>query len=198
MEIIKQDNKDVDKVVTALENEAVLVLATDTVYGLVCDATSEKATRKILKIKNRDELKTLLIFVDSIDQAEKFALMSEEHKEFLKKNWPGAVTVILNARNIKDAKKRLSVLVYKNGTIGMRNPSYGFLNLVLKKFGRPLAQTSANISGQPSTNKIAEIMGQFGGQTIQPDIVVNAGDLSNSKPSSIIDLTKNKIKILRK
>ena len=79
----------------------------------------------------------------------------------------------------------------------MRIPKYKFLNDLLKKINRPLAQTSANISGQPPLTKINDIIKKFG-RTDLPTFIVDAGDLPKSKPSTIISLLEDKIKILRK
>lgn len=191
MKILQENSKNIKEIVAALKNGAVLVLPTDTVYGLVCDASNEVATKKILKIKNREEFKSLLIFVGGVSEAKKFALINKSQKEFLEKNWPGAVTAILKS------KKGLSPVVYRDGTVGLRSPNYEFLKIILKKFGGPLAQTSANVSGQPATNKIESVVKIFSDTEIQPDIIINGGDLPKNKPSTIIDLTNNSIKILR-
>ena len=192
MRLIQKNKKNIKEIVTALKNGAVLILPTDTIYGLVCDAVNDQSVKKIFKIKNRAKQKSLPIFVSGIKQAKKFATINKNQEAFLKENWPGAMTVILKA------KKGLSSLVYKNYTIGLRAPNYEFLSLILKEFKKPLAQTSANVSGLMATTKIKEVLEQFDQRDIQPDIVIDAGDLPKSQPSTIIDITGDKIKILRK
>ena len=191
MKIIKENKENVEEVVTALRNGAVLVMPTDTVYGLVCDANNEKAIEKIFGIKKRNRSEPLPIFVRDIEMAKEYAIIDEKQEEFLNKNWPGAVTVILESRD------SLPELVTKNETVGMRMPKYDFLNLVLENFGKPLAQTSANISGEPATTEIKQALDQFNGQAAQPDLVVDAGDLPKADPSAIFDLTKNVLTRLR-
>ncbi len=66
-----------------------------------------------------------------------------------------------------------------------------------KKINKPLTGTSANISGQPTSHKIEEVLQQFKNQKYQPDLIVDAGNLPKSKPSKVIDLTGKKLKILR-
>ena len=192
MRLIQKNKKNIKEIVTALKNGAVLILPTDTIYGLVCDAVNDQSVKKIFKIKNRAKQKSLPIFVSGIKQAKKLASINKNQEAFLKENWPGAITAIL------EAKKGLSSLVYKNGTIGLRAPNYEFLSLILKEFKKPLAQTSANVSGLMATTKIKEVLEQFDQRDIQPDIVIDAGDLPKSQPSTIIDITGDKIKILRK
>ena len=192
MKIIKENDKNINDIAAALKNGAVLVLPTDTVYGLVCDATNEMAVERIFSIKRRDKSKTLPVFVENLKMTKKYAVVNEKQEVFLKKNWPGAVTVVLSG------KKGLSELVYKDDTIALRQPNYKLIIDIIKAVKKPLAQTSANISDSPAPAKIEEVIGQFIGQDVQPDLVVDAGDLPNNKPSTIIDLTSNIIKVLRK
>lgn len=179
----------VSLIIKYLEEGRVLILPTDTVFGLVCDATNKKAVERIFEIKKRDKSKPLAVFVEDIKMAKKYAVIGGSQEEFLEKNWPGAVTVILKA------KKGLSDLVYKDGTVGLRVPRYKLLNLILEKFGKPIAQTSANISGKPVITKIDEALEQFKDEDI---IIVDVGDLSENKPSKVINLTNNKFKIIRR
>jgi L-threonylcarbamoyladenylate synthase len=187
MEIIKIHENNISEIIAALKNGAVLVSPTDTVYGLVCDATNEEAVKNIFEIKKRDKLKTLPVFVKDIKTAKKLAFIKKNHEKFLKDN---KITVILKAR-----KETLSKLVYKYGTIGIRIPKYKLLNLILEEFKNPLAQTSANISGKSDTTRINNVIEQFRDKDI---IIIDAGNLPKNKPSVIMDLTKDIIKILRK
>ena len=172
----------IKEIITALKNGAVLVCPTDTVYGLACDALNEKAVEKIYKIKKRPKNKPLSVFVKDLKMAKEIAEIGEKQEKILKKYWPGKFTFVLNKKN-------------KKGTIALRIPKYKFLNDLLKKINNPLAQTSANISGQLPLIKISDIISQFGKLDI---LAIDAGDLKKSKPSKIIYLTSNKIKILRK
>ncbi len=188
---LPQSKDEVSLIVKYLQEGKVLVVPTDTVYGLVCDATNEEAVEKIFSIKKREKSKPLLVFVRDVEMAEKYAEVGDIQKEFLSKNWPGDTSVVLRA------KDGLSKLVYKNGTIGLRQPNHGLIAMVLEEFKKPLAQTSANISGQPATVKIEEILRQFESQNVQPDLVVDAGDLLEKKPSKIVDFTEEARKIIR-
>ncbi len=182
-----------------------MICPTDTVYGLVADATNKKAVEKIFKIKKRPRSKPLAVFVKDIKMAKELAEIDERQEEILKKYWPGKYTFILkskiqnsNAKSNQKSKIQISKLIIgKGNTIGLRIPKYKFLNDLLKKINRPLAQTSANISGQPPLTKINDIIKKFG-RTDLPTFIVDAGDLPKSKPSTIISLLEDKIKILRK
>lgn len=187
MEVAVLKKENLSKVLSFLKEGKVIVFPTDTVYGLICDAESNKAVEKIFKIKKREKTKPLPVFIESIGKAKKVAYINNQQEKFLSKVWPGAVTCILKA------KKGLSELVYKEETIALRIPDYKLLNTVLKEFNKPLAQTSANISeGQPTT-KIKDVLSQFGESEIQPDLIINAGDLPENNPSKIINLINNQI-----
>lgn len=177
MEVIKPN---LQKAVDAVKDGKVLVCPTDTVYGLICDADNKKAVEKIYKIKNRPKNKFLPIFVRDIEMAKKLVEINSKQEEFLKKVWPGAVTVVIE-------KKRSA----------LRIPNNKFLINLIKRVG-PLAETSANISGEPSTAKIKEVLKYFKGREYQPDLVLDAGDLKPARPSKVIDLTGPKSVILRK
>lgn len=179
MEVIKPN---LQKAAEAIKKGKILVCPTDTVYGLVCDASNKKAVDKIYLIKQRLKSKPLPIFVRSIAMAKKIAKINKIQARVLKKFWPGKITAVLNAK--------------KGGTIGFRVPNNQFvLNLV--RHAGPLAETSANISGQPPTIKIKKVLEYFKGRRYGPDLAINAGDLPLAKPSTVIDLTIWPPKILR-
>ena len=186
MKIIQGNKKNIKEIITALKNGAVLVLPTDTVYGLVCDATNKKAVSKIYKIKKRDKAKPLGIFVKSIKYVKKFSFINKDQEKILEDN---KITVILKSKG-----RVFSNLVYKNKTIGIRVPKYKLLNCILDKFKNPIAQTSANISGKSATIKIKDILKDFKNEDV---LVVDTGNLPKAKPSTIIDLSNNNIKIIR-
>jgi len=188
---LSQDNfkETAEACLLSLKKGEVLVCPTDTVYGLLSDATNKKSVESIFAIKKRDKLKPLAVFVKDIETAKKLAFIDKSQEKFLKDN---KVTAILKAR-----KKILSPLVYKDDTIGLRIPDYKLLNLVLERFKKPLAQTSANISGKGSSSEIKEALKGFEGEEIKPDLVIDAGDLLNNKPSTVIDLTEKEKKIIR-
>ena len=170
----------------------VVVCPTDTVYGLLADATNEKAVKKLLKIKKRRAQKPIPIFVKDIKMAKKLALINKNQENFLKKVWPGKVTIVL-----KRMGKLPRILFGNKKTIGLRIPDYKIINQLLLIINRPLTGTSANISGKPPSTKIKEVISQFKNQKYLPDLIIDAGNLPKSKPSIVLDLTISPPKILR-
>jgi len=195
MEILKVSSKNFKEIVEIsvklIKEGKVIIFPTDTVYGLLADATNKKVIKKVFEIKKREFRKPLPVFVESVQGAKQIAEFGKKEEKILKKIWPGKVTAILKAKN----KKLPQGIIYKN-KIGIRIPNYKFLNNLLKKIKIPLAQTSANISGRPTPTKISGILRQFKNKKHQPDLVVDAGRL-DKKPSVILDLTQDPPKILR-
>ena len=189
--ISSKDIKVIEVSINTLKKEKVIVFPTDTVYGLLCDISSKKAVNLLFKIKKRNKKKPLPIFVGNISLAKKIAHINKKQERFLKKVWPGQVTVILKS------KKKYFEGVSKNNRIGLRIPKYKLLNNLLKKIKIPLSGTSANISKKPSSTNIEKIINQFKSEKNQPDLIVGANKLKKSEPSTIVDLTKSDMKILR-
>ncbi|MDO8473977.1 MAG: L-threonylcarbamoyladenylate synthase [bacterium] len=176
----------------ALSQGKVLVCPTDTIYGLIGDATNAKAVEKIFCIKRRKKEKPLGIFVKDLAMAKKFAKITRKQEAFLKKAWPGKVTAVLQV------KKKFPEGVGTQKTIGIRVPKYSFLDLLFEKFHHALAQTSVNISDTPPIKRVKDMVKVFGRRKWKPDLIFDAGILSSSRPSKVIDMTMEKRKILRK
>jgi len=189
----KIDTKEIiDKTINVLKNGGIVVFPTDTIYGLLADATNKKAVDKLFQIKKRDFKKPLPIFVSDISVARNLAILGSKEEDFLKKNWPGQITVVL-----KRKKTNKEIYGTKKDTIALRIPDFPLLNEVLKKINRPLTGTSANISGKHHCSSIKEAVEQFRDK-YKPDFVVDFGLLPSRKPSKIIDLTSFPPKVLRR
>lgn len=183
MEVKKISQASVNEAVAVIDRGDVVIFPTDTVYGFLADAGNKKAVEKIYKIKKRPDSKLLPVFVKDLKMAKELAEI-----DFPLAGWPGKVTYIL--------KRKKGVKLYDGGeaTIALRIPKHKPLNDLLKKINKPLAQTSVNISGQPPLSKISDIIKQFQKQDI---LLIDGGNLSKSNPSTIIDLTENKLKKIR-
>jgi L-threonylcarbamoyladenylate synthase len=178
------------KTISDLKKGKVVICPTDTVYGLIADASNEKAVKKIFLIKKRNKEKTLPIFVKDIKTLKKIAILDRKKEEILKNFWPGKITFVLKAK--KEAFKIFPFgIIKEDGTIAVRIPNYKFLNTLLKKSNLFLTATSANISGNKSLRNPIKILKEF--EKEKPDLFLNAGKLTKSLPSTVFDLEKNKI-----
>ena len=188
LKLFKNNFKEILQITTkAVIKGKIIICPTDTVYGLICSALDKKAVNNVFKIKKRPKNKYLPIFVKDIKQVKKIAEVDRFQEKFLKKVWPGKVTIILK-------RKKAKIYGVSKNTIALRIPKYEFLNEILKKTNLPLVGTSANISGNLPSIKIKEVLKHFKDKKL---LVIDKGNLKKSKSSTIIDLTKKKIKIIR-
>ncbi len=180
-----------EEAIKVLKSGGIILCPTDTVYGLIADATNKKAVERIFKMKKRSKNKPLAFFVSDLKMAKQLAFINKDQEKILKSIWPGKTTVVLK-------RKKYELYGAKKTTIALRILKYKLIIDLIKKIKKPLAQTSANISGRMDSVKIKEVIKQFEDQKLKPDLIINKSNLNSSKPSTIIDLTGKKLKILRK
>ena len=177
-------NNILQKALQALSTPGGVVLVpTETVYGLVCDWQDEVARDRIYKLKGRSENKPLAMFADSAETAEKFGVkLNIQARILLEKFAPGPITVIAPA-------------IGKYPTVGVRIPDHPFVLELLKAHGRPLASTSANASGMPNVLKVADALAQLNGTV---DLAVDGGTLpEDAAASTVVSVCSGSMQILR-
>ena len=197
MKVVKIDlngdfSEAIQEAIAVLKLGGTIVYPTDTLYGLGANALDTYAVEKVFKIKQRPKTKPLPIAVRNIKWAKELAFIYKKEEEILNAVWPGAVSVILPKRNIVS-----DILTAGQPNVAMRVPNNPFVDKLLGKFGYPITSTSANISDELPSSKISEIIERFENSEYKPDLVIDAGDLKESEPSTILDLTSDKPKILR-
>lgn len=184
--------KIVFETIRILKAGGVVIYPTDTLYALGANALDPLAVEKIFKIKKRPKTKPLPIAVRNIKWAKELAFIYQKEERILKAIWPGPVMVILQKRDIVP-----DILTAGKQNVAMRVPNHFFVDKILGRFGYPLTSTSANISKELPSYKISEIVGRFKEENYKPDLIIDAGNLKESEPSTILDLTSFKPKILR-
>lgn len=177
--------------VEVLKEGGVVVYPTDTVYGLGTNACEDKAVEQIYKIKKRMSNNPLPILVRDMKWAKEIALIPTKLEKILTNVWPGAVTVILPGRGV------ISKLANGGSTVALRIAKHPLVDMILSKFGYPLTGTSANISTKGGADDPELIMAAFRNQIWQPDLVIDAGRMASNTPSTIIDFSEIKPKIVR-
>ena len=163
--------------VEALESGAVIVLPTDTVYGVAAALSHPDAVRRIFRIKKRPRSKPLPVLVDGLEQARLLGRFGRDARQAAQDGWPGPVTLVVPS--ISD----LSLLGGDGTTVGLRAPDHAFALKVLSLAG-PLAATSANISGNQTPSTIEDIRADLGDDV---DLYVDDGPHAQA-PSSVISL----------
>ena len=175
-----------------IESGQVIVYPTDTVWGLGCDATDQKAVDKVYKIKNRSESKSLIILVDSMEMLRKYvSAVPQEISDFLE-NSSKPTTVIYRhptglAQNV----------IASDDTVAIRIVQNDFCKALISSFGKPVVSTSANFSNQPTPSNFNEIDPLL---LEKADYIVNLPAVETKKTASqIIKLNDlGKIEFLRK
>jgi len=193
MKIIRLANKNIiKKVADVLQQGGLVIFPSDTVYGLLVDAYNKKAVEKLIAFKNRPPGKPISVFVDW-DLLYDLVLVSKKQKDLLKNILPGPFTVVLKSKG-----KVCSLLESEKKTLGVRIPDYQPINSLVEKFNRPITATSANLSGKPPHYSIDSLLKQLPESKKKLiDLIVDAGKLPRNKPSTVIDLVEENIKILR-
>ncbi|MBX4211811.1 MAG: L-threonylcarbamoyladenylate synthase, partial [Candidatus Yanofskybacteria bacterium] len=142
-------------------------------------------------IKKRDRSKPLPVIVRNLEWAKSISHISKRQEKFLQKIWPGKVTAIVPKKPIVPE----AVTAVKG--IGIRIPDYPLVDKILSKFGYPLTSTSANISGEEASRDIQVVLRSLATAEVLPDLVLDAGVLPVSEPSTVLDLTNEKPIIVR-
>lgn len=167
-----------------------IVLPTDTVYGIGCDAFSAFAVNSLLEAKGRGRQSPPPVLIPSLDTLR--ALTSNPPAvafTLAEKFWPGALTLILQAQPSLNWD-----LGETRGTVALRMPNNELALALLKEVG-PLAVSSANVTAQPAASNIDEAEKYFGSKV---GVYLDGGPSPSSKPSTILDLTEEgKVKVVR-
>ncbi len=184
---------DLRQALMVLRQGGIILYPTDTVWGLGCDATNEKAVQRIYEIKKRQDSKAMLCLLDNagkltqwIEQVPDIAYdLVELTDKPLTIIYPNAVGVASN-------------LVAEDGSLGIRITKELFSSALCRELRKPLVSTSANISGQPTAQNYSQIVPEIRNAV---DYVVRyrRADNMHYAPSSIIKLkVNNEFEIIRK
>lgn len=183
--------REIEKVVNVLKNGGLIIYPTDTVYGLGCDISNNKALEKIAKLKNIKidkadfsficyDLSNLSVYVKQIDKST---------YKILKRALPGPYTFILQGSN------NLPKAFKKKKTVGIRIPDNNIIREIVKELGNPIITTSIRDDDDliEYTTDPELIFEKWGAKV---DMVIDGG-YGDNIPSTIIDLTKDEVEIVR-
>jgi L-threonylcarbamoyladenylate synthase len=161
---------------------SVLLVPTETVYGLVCRWDDKEAIERIYELKGREKAKPLALFADSVDTLKKFDLyLNKNAEKLVSKLCPGALTIVVPTPT--------------GDTLGFRIPDHPFILELLKRLGYPLASTSANRSGEPNALNVDAALAMLDGE---PDVVINGGAIPpDRQASTVVMALDDSLKILR-
>lgn len=175
----------IDNIVTALRDSQVVILPSDTLYGLAANAYDEVAVAKVFAIKQRSENKKLPVHYFSLQQAANDIEITPTIEKLVAKFMPGALTIVAG-------KKAESQLRFVNDTVAFRIPNHKTLLKIIEKLGAPITMPSANISDMPPSLYFQEIKEEFEG----------LGGIEDDEgicqiPSTIVDVTSQQVVLVR-
>lgn len=186
------DDKERDIIKNILLNDGVIAYVTDTVWGLGCLPTSEKAVDKIYKIKKRDIKKPLILMSDDIYPLLKFVSNVPKKAQILiKKHFPGALTIVL-----KKSFETPDYITSNMDTVGIRVPDNEIFSEICKAIpARVLATTSANLSTQPPALNYDEAVNYIG--EFVDYVVKDYGCKAGGHASTVVGVFDDDLKIFR-
>lgn len=176
----------VAEAVAALRRGEVVAVATDTVYGLVCDPAAPAAVEAVYRLKGRPAGLELTLLAAAVAQLEGLVRWTEPAAELARRFWPGPLSLVLPV-----GQRRL-VVPRAGGTLSVRVPGHPVTQMLLERSG-PLASTSANPHGVAPANTAAEVVEQFGDAVA----VVLDGGRPGGVASTIIDCSVTPPRVLR-
>ncbi len=187
---MKTIQSNIKKAKKYLDNNDCIAVPTETVYGLAGNAYSNKAVKKIFKLKKRPSNNPLIVHYYNINKLKKDCNINENFKKLYKRFSPGPITYVLNLKkNCKISK----FVTNKQKSLAVRFPKHPLFKKLLKNLDYPLAAPSANISTKLSSVQASDVKEEFGSKV---RYILNGGKCNIGVESTIINLT-NKPTLLR-
>ena len=187
-EILNYSN--VKRAADIIKSGGLVVLPTETVYGLGADAFNEDAIKKIFIAKGRPSDNPLIVHISDIDEI--YNLVSdfkEPAQKLAEKFWPGPLTMILPKKAIVPDSVTAGL-----ESVAVRFPSHPLIRDVIKLAKTPIAAPSANISGKPSPTKFSHVVKDMNGKV---DAILDGGDCCVGLESTVISFMEDIPKIFR-
>ena len=184
--------REIDAAAEVLRKGGLILYPTDTVWGIGCDATNEEAVARIYALKRSQNKKSMLVLCASADMTVRYVDRAPGIAFEVQEMATSPLTLILPG-----AAGVAANLIPEEGTLGVRIPDHEFCQGLLRRFGRPIVSTSANITGEPTPKRLPEIAREI---VDGVDYVVNPRfeGRPTGKPSSIIAFTEDGgVKVIR-
>lgn len=189
------ESVDIGAAVKALKQGKVVVIPTETSYGMAVDSTNQKAVKRLYLLKGRDFNKPIHVLVFSRAQARALVNWNRVTDSLVRNFWPGPLTIVAKIRGV--SRCPLDTLTAGTGFLGVRMSSSKVVLDILKKFKHPITATSANVAGKPDCYSIDDVIRQFRGNRNKPDILVDGRVLPHQKPSTVVKIDGDNFEVLR-
>lgn len=192
---VQQKGKDsvIKNACEILSAGGLIVFPSDTVYGLLVDATNEEAVKKLIQFKNRPIGKAISVFISDIGMLKSVVNLPSQKSDLLHHLLPGPFTVVLESNHTVS-----KLLESEKGTLGVRIPNYELVQELVSAYGKPITATSANLGGKSPHYSVHSLLNQLPeSKKLLIDLIVDGGNLPRNKPSTVVDLSESLMKIVR-
>lgn len=180
----------IDRALAALNAGELVVYPTETFYGLGADASSPRALERLFAIKRREPDKPVALIVADLAMARQIvAEIPAAALRLAHKFWPGPLTIILPARSGIHA-----ALLGRDGGVGLRVSSHPIAHELVRRLGRPLTATSANLAGEPPADSIEQARAAFGDKIA---VYLEGGRLGLTAASTVVAFDGSRPNVLR-
>jgi len=186
---LKATKDNIKAAAQVIKNGGIVAFPTETVYGLGCDPLNLQAVQRLLTVKSNRK-KPFPVLVTNLKEATKIAQISDTGKKIAKKFWPGPLTLVF------PKKRALSdVVTFGLDSVGLRVPDNQVALSLIELSGGLLIGSSANLTGEKPAQSILEMSKKL---LEKVDIILDDGPTREGTPSTVVDLTSEGPKILRK
>ena len=159
-EFLKYNQENISKASDFLKKDELVIFPTETVFGIGGNAFSDKAIRKIFKVKKRPFFNPIIVHLQDKEKIYDYAKVNESAKKLIEHFMPGPLTLILPIVKNSNISKFVTAGL---DTIALRVPSDEVAHNILSEFKNPIAAPSANISGKPSSTRSEDALKTFNG-----------------------------------
>ncbi|MFN8588056.1 MAG: L-threonylcarbamoyladenylate synthase [Candidatus Eisenbacteria bacterium] len=196
MDILRVDSEQperrtLDRAAEAVLRGGVIAFPTDTLYGLGCSLFDVSAVEMVARLKRRPPSMAVISLIPDPEQAWGLAVdISPLADRLMRTCWPGPLSLIFHASGLVPAAVQGG-----GGTIALRCPKDPLSHALLGRIGGPVVSSSANLSGQPPAETAEDVVKYFGNQL---DLILDGGPRRGGMPSTLVDVTGPKPKLLRR
>lgn len=182
------DAEHVNRAISRLLQGAVIAFPTDTLYAIGARARDPSAVRRLYAIKRRPPDQPVVLLVADPGQVPEWAIISPEAEALMTRYWPGPLTLVLRRR------PGAPIVGAGGATLAFRAPAHPVALELLGGVSEPIASSSANHAGAPPPADAASVQTALDREL---DLILDGGPASHGQPSTILDLSGPRPRILR-
>ncbi|MGB0757793.1 MAG: L-threonylcarbamoyladenylate synthase [Patescibacteria group bacterium] len=195
MKIVLEKEVDITQLAEVLAKGGVLVMPTETAYGLIADATNKQAVELVYTIKKRDRSMALPVVCSSIIQVDEFFSIPSLYEDLIESYWPGPLSLTMQPKS--DHKVYANPQGVFDGSVAVRITSHKLLNALADHYNKPLIATSANKSQDATPYSLDDVRRSLSAVQDSISYAVDSGVLSEVLPSTLVGIKENELVTLR-